>query len=163
MIIGILSDTHDNLDAIDEAIRIFNERGVDLVVHAGDVISPFAAARFEGLMAPVKVVFGNNDGERRGLQVKFREQGFEIDDFCEFDAEEKKVALYHGTIGGFLKELQDSEKYDVVVSGHSHSPEANWQGKTLAINPGEACGYLNSKRTLCILDLGSMEPEIVAF
>jgi putative phosphoesterase len=161
MLIGILSDTHDNLDSIDEAIGIFNEREVGLVCHAGDVISPFAAARFKGLKAPMKVVFGNNDGEREGLKVRFREQGVKIDDFIDFDVDEKKIALYHGTIEGVLKALQDSEKYDVVVSGHSHSPELKRQGKTLSINPGEACGYLSSKKTICILDLASMEPEII--
>jgi putative phosphoesterase len=163
MMIGIISDTHDNLDAIDEAIGIFNERGVDLVAHAGDVISPFSAARFKGLKAPMRVVFGNNDGERRGLRIQFKDLDSEIDDFSDFDIDRKKVALYHGTIEGVLKALLDSEKYDVVVSGHSHSPEVKWQGKTLSINPGEACGYLSSIRTLCILDIGSMKPEIVEF
>ncbi len=41
--IGILSDSHDNLDAIKKAVNLLNKKKVDLVIHAGDLISPFTA------------------------------------------------------------------------------------------------------------------------
>jgi predicted phosphodiesterase len=37
--IGILSDTHDNLTRVREAVRLFNDAGCDLVVHARDFIA----------------------------------------------------------------------------------------------------------------------------
>ncbi|MCD6495052.1 metallophosphoesterase family protein, partial [Candidatus Bipolaricaulota bacterium] len=40
MKIGIISDTHDNMPKIAAAVRLFNEEHIDLVVHAGDFISP---------------------------------------------------------------------------------------------------------------------------
>jgi putative phosphoesterase len=36
--IGIISDTHDNLPAIKRAVDLFNEKNVDLVLHAGDFV-----------------------------------------------------------------------------------------------------------------------------
>jgi len=163
MLIGIIADTHDNLGAIDAAIEIFDERGVELVVHAGDLISPFAAAKFAGYGSLFKTVFGNNDGERRGLIKTIQAFGGEIDDFIEFDVDNRKFAVYHGTVAGVLNSIVESDKYDVVACGHSHSPEIKSVGKTLFINPGEACGYLSGRKTLVILDTARMDAETLEF
>jgi putative phosphoesterase len=70
--IGIMSDSHDNLPAIREAVQFFNEAKVELVIHAGDMISPFVAKEIKNLNAEFKAVFGNNDGERDGLRHFFK-------------------------------------------------------------------------------------------
>ncbi|HML05759.1 MAG TPA: metallophosphoesterase family protein, partial [Methanobacterium sp.] len=44
-----MSDSHDNLDAIRKAVDAFNKAGVDLVIHAGDMISPFTAKEIQNL------------------------------------------------------------------------------------------------------------------
>ncbi len=163
MRVGVLADTHDNLEAVEEAVRILNSRAVDLVIHAGDVISPFSAKRFHALESPMKVAYGNNDGERRGLRSMFSEMGSGIDDFLDFEFGGTRFAVYHGTIGGVLSGLLDGGRHDVVVTGHSHEPLVEPRGKTLLINPGEACGYLTGRRTLVILELDSMEHSLLEF
>ena len=40
MKIGIISDTHDDVDNTNKAIDIFKENDVKAVIHAGDIISP---------------------------------------------------------------------------------------------------------------------------
>ncbi len=117
--IGIISDTHDRLEAIDEAVRIFNSRGVSAVIHAGDFVAPFTAQRFKALRAPMWGVFGNNDGERAGLSKKFAEIGVELRDFLELERDGVRICAYHGTIDGIVDALARSEKYDPVVTGHS--------------------------------------------
>lgn len=163
MKVGIISDTHDNLDAIDATIELLNSKEVGTVIHAGDVIFPFAAARFKRLKAPMWVVYGNNDGERTGLKSKFKELGAEIEDFLEFELGGRRFVVYHGTIEGVQDSLVKSRQYDAVLTGHTHKPEVKRSEGTLLINPGEACGYLTGKRSLCILDLETMEPEIVEY
>ncbi|MEA1871092.1 MAG: YfcE family phosphodiesterase, partial [Candidatus Bipolaricaulota bacterium] len=71
MKLGIISDTHDNMPKIARAVELFNERKVDLVLHAGDFISPITASEFTHLEAPLIGVFGNNDGERLYLTERF--------------------------------------------------------------------------------------------
>ena len=70
MKIGVLSDTHDRLPCIRRALAEFARRRVGAILHAGDVISPFAAKLLTpdavGTL-PVHVIYGNNDGERAGL------------------------------------------------------------------------------------------------
>lgn len=73
MIVGVISDTHDNVSAVDSAVSIFEERGVETVIHCGDVIAPPVVPHFEGL--EVHAVLGNNDGELDGLESAFRRLG----------------------------------------------------------------------------------------
>ncbi|HCL90984.1 MAG TPA: YfcE family phosphodiesterase, partial [Candidatus Atribacteria bacterium] len=49
MKIGIISDTHDNLPKIKKAVGIFNREKVELVLHAGDFVSPFTFLEFKNL------------------------------------------------------------------------------------------------------------------
>ena len=41
MLIGVMSDTHDNIIQTKKAVATFNRKNVEHVVHAGDIISPF--------------------------------------------------------------------------------------------------------------------------
>jgi putative phosphoesterase len=77
MKIGIMSDSHDNLKMVDMAVKIFLERGVQHVFHAGDIIAPFVVDSLKklGRGVPVTAVFGNNDGEKLFLIKRFEEIG----------------------------------------------------------------------------------------
>ena len=61
IIIGVMADSHDNLESIEKAVKVFNQEQVDLVLHAGDLISPFTAQIFQNLESQFLAVFGNND------------------------------------------------------------------------------------------------------
>jgi len=71
MKVGIISDTHDNLDAIGEAVAIFNDEGIELLIHAGDFISPFTSQPFKKLKASQAGFFGNNDGDKLRLKKDY--------------------------------------------------------------------------------------------
>lgn len=49
MRIALISDTHDNIDNILKATREFNERRADIVIHAGDYVSPISIESFVGI------------------------------------------------------------------------------------------------------------------
>ena len=59
MKIGIMSDSHDNMPAITSAVGLFNDIGVKLVIHGGDLISPFVSKPIKHLNAEFVAVFGN--------------------------------------------------------------------------------------------------------
>lgn len=59
MKIGLISDTHDNIQNILKAVREFKSRCVDIVLHAGDFVSPVAIESFTGIK--LVGVLGNND------------------------------------------------------------------------------------------------------
>jgi putative phosphoesterase len=117
--IGIISDTHENEEAIKKAISIFKIKKVDFVVHCGDIISPPILEHFKGLN--MKFVFGNNDGEKIGLNNKGKELGFEeITDEKEFTYKRKKFYVYHGTNKEKLDGIIKSNKYNYIFTGHTH-------------------------------------------
>jgi len=162
MKIGIIADTHDNLPAIDKAVKRLNEEKVKLVLHAGDYVAPFSVLRFKPLKAKLIGVFGNNDGDHEFLKKRFKEINADIKgDFAEVSAGSVKIAIVHGDDSELLASLIGTESYDVVVHAHSHEARIHRQGKTLVINPGEVCGYLSNKSTMGLLDTQDLDAKIV--
>jgi putative phosphoesterase len=161
MIIGIMSDTHDRLGVIDKAVKRLNEMNVELVLHAGDYISPFVKDSLKNLKAPLIGVFGNNDGDRTLLKKKFAEFGADIRGrFAFVVADGLRIALLHGDETELMRSLLELESHDVLVSGHTHVAKTYRKGRTLVINPGEASGILTGKATIAILDTETLEAKI---
>lgn len=133
--IGILSDTHEHVRMIHKAVRVLKERSPALVVHCGDIISPPVLEHFAGL--PMKFVYGNNDGERSGLQKKCTDLGFDkIDDTLTFEHSGKRFFVNHGTRPSVIEDAASSGQYDYVLHGHTHEQRNEQRGATRIINPG---------------------------
>jgi putative phosphoesterase len=151
--VGIIADTHDNLPLVERAIDKLNQEEVDIILHAGDYVSPFTVTRLKRLKAKLIGVFGNNDGDHEFLKKRFEEiEGAEVRGrFAEINIDGLKVAVLHDD-GELFHSLVNSQGYDVVIHGHIHEAQACKKGKTIIINPGEACGYLSGKPTIAIFD-----------
>ena len=160
MKIGIISDTHDDVENVQSAIEIFNTEKVTHVIHAGDYIFPGIVLEFKKLDAKLIGVLGNNDGERVHLLKNFLSIGGELKgELGEVVLDGVLFGIYHGTDEQIKKKLVDSGKYDVVITGHTHRIEmpsvyntinTNYEkqqdgnkihkngGLTLVLNPGTA-------------------------
>ncbi len=160
-LVGIISDSHDNIDAIKKAVGYLNKKGAEMLIHAGDLISPFTIPLFYEFDGKKYFVFGNNDGEKNGLKRKIEEMGGIINDVLELELNGKRFIVYHGTDPSLLHILRKCSKYDFIITGHTHESVIK-EGNPTLINPGELCGYLTGRKTLCILD-EDMKPEIVEF
>ncbi|MEM0216071.1 MAG: metallophosphoesterase [Candidatus Bathyarchaeia archaeon] len=163
MLIGLMSDTHDNLPMVEKAVSLLNDRKVELVLHAGDYVAPFVIPKLRELKAKVIGVFGNNDGDKELLKKRSAEhEGMEIrGNFAEIQVGDTKIVLLHGHEDELLKALINSQSFSVVVHGHTHKAEIYRKGKTLIINPGEVCGYLTGNSTVAILDTDRLEAKII--
>ncbi len=163
MLIGVISDTHDNLPQIEIAVKYLNEQNVGLVLHAGDYVAGFVIPKFKQLNCKLIGVFGNNDGDHELLKKRFSETtNCTIhDQFAQIEVEGYKIALLHGTETELLNAIIDSGYFNAVIHGHSHNKSIENKGKTLAINPGELCGYLTGKSTLALLDTVKHEAQII--
>jgi len=163
MLIGLISDTHDNLQKIEKAVNHLNQAKVNLVLHAGDYCSPFTIAKFKALNCRFIGVFGNNDGDHELLKKRFSEtQNCELHGrFAQVEADGYKIALLHGDEAELLFALIGSQHFDAIVHGHSHNLGTETRGKTLLINPGELCGYLTGRSTMAVLDTQRNQVQIV--
>ncbi len=157
--IGIMSDSHDNCDAIKKVVRFFIEMKCELVIHAGDFVAPFAARELEHLSCPVKAVFGNCDGEKKGLEKAIRPFGEIKEAPLVFSYADRLILICHIHVS--VDKYASSGKYQTVVFGHTHKPEIRAAHGTLMINPGETGGWLSGKSTVALLDSVTWEAEII--
>jgi uncharacterized protein len=120
--LGVISDTHGLVRP--EALAAL--KGVERIVHAGDIGSPDVLEALERV-APVTAVRGNND--RGGWAKKIPET--EV-------VEVGGVSLY------LLHDLHEldleprSAGFAAVISGHSHQPRLEERDGVLYLNPGSA-------------------------
>jgi putative phosphoesterase len=157
--VGILSDSHDNLTAVRRAVQMFKDAGCTLVIHAGDFVAPFAARELAAAGCPIKAVFGNCDGEKTGLKSAVEPFGLVQEAPLTFESEGLRFAVVH--LNAAAGPLAAGQKYDVVVFGHTHNPEVRKSGKTLVVNPGETGGWTTGKSTVALFDPKTGRAEIV--
>ncbi len=157
MLVGIMSDTHDNLNYTKKAIDLFNEKKVTFVIHAGDYTSPFTLKLFKELSCEYVGIFGNNDGDK--ILLLERSGGNIYNPPYIFTVHNKKIIVLHEH--HIVDALADSRHFDLVIYGHTHEPVIKKVNHTLVINPGEAGSWLYGKSTVALVDLEKMDAEIV--
>ena len=154
MIIGILSDTHDNLPQIEKAVKFFNQKKVDFVLHAGDFIAPFTIDKLGKLSCEWLGVFGNNDGEKKGLSSK--SEGRIRKPPLRTRLGGRKITVVHDREAIDFKK----EKADLIIFGHSHKAEVAKNDGKLIVNPGECSGWLSGKSSVAVADLENLTAKI---
>ncbi len=154
---GVISDTHDRLPTFRRALTLFRRLKVDVVFHAGDFVAPFAAKLIAPgeLSVPLHCVYGNNDGERAGLKAILPNV---VDGPLRVQLGGRTIVMHH-----WIEDLKDAdiEGADVVISGHTHQVVHESREGKLFLNPGECCGWVTERCTVALLDLESLEAQIV--
>ncbi|MCU4742343.1 YfcE family phosphodiesterase [Natronoglomus mannanivorans] len=156
MQLGIISDTHDNVEAVDAAMDVFREEGVEVVVHCGDFIAPPVIERFDGI--ELHGVLGNNDGEVEGLEAAFDALGGGSDlhgRFADLEFDGLSMAVLHGEDLAEVEEyaVSGDYDYDYVCYGHHHEREHREEGRTTVLNPGAHFPTVPAEhRTVAILE-----------
>jgi len=152
MIVGLMADSHDHMRLVRAALEVFRERGAEVVLHAGDIVAPFAAKILAEFERPVHAVFGNNDGERAGLA--------RVLDIAEgpraLELGGRRIVVAHDA--GDVPD-EDAAAADIIITGHTHAPLAE-EGKPLRVDPGETGGWLKGRATCAVLDTETLEVEI---
>ncbi len=131
MLLGIISDTHmprGPRRLPDACVERLLE--VDLILHAGDVMTAEALAAFESIGPPLVAVHGNVDSPdlRQRLPAE-----------RTVEADGARVAMVHdagparGRLGRLRERFPDA---DAVVFGHSHLPLHEQAEGFQIFNPG---------------------------
>jgi putative phosphoesterase len=159
MQIGIVSDTHDKYQTTRRALDILRERGIDTVLHCGDIEDPETVALFSGFTA--HFVFGNCDSERDALRAAMIEAGATLDEnFGHLELDGVKIAFVHGDDRHLLQELENSGHFDFLFHGHTHQAMERQSGPTRVINPGAL--HRARPKTFLVLDLATGKVESIA-
>ena len=159
MKLGIISDSHDHIQNVQKAVKIFKEAKTEFVIHLGDFVAPPVVKLFSGLN--LIGIFGNNDGEKMNLLMMFSAvKGNLKGEFFSDKFDGLNVAAYPGTVAEITDALIECEKYDLVLSGHNHQKRFKKIGKTLSLNPGTAHGF-NGPATIAIFDTKTKNAEFI--
>jgi putative phosphoesterase len=136
--VGVVSDTHGLVRP--EAVEML--RGVDVIVHAGDVGGQHVLQEL-GELAPVFAVRGNVDTGPWAAALPERRR-------LELGGANVLVLHDRATAGACA-----ADGLDVIVFGHSHEALAQRRGGVLWFNPGSA----GPRRFSLPVSLGFLECE----
>lgn len=162
MRIGVVSDTHNNLKNVAKIVELFNEAQVERVIHTGDITQAKTIDIFAHLEAPMYGVYGNNDQERDTLEAAIERHGF---DFCEppftVTWAEREIIVVHDPLE-FDGHLHDG--HNLALHGHTHLHRLErWGTQTTIFNPGECAGHMTGYNAIGVVDLVSLQTELLRF
>ena len=159
MKVGIFADSHDHLDNIRTVVQMFNDLECECVLFAGDLVSTFAVPPLRKLNCPLLGCYGDNEGNKPGLQAGMSIIGELREAPASYTLSDgTRVVLVH-----MERQLRGyDEPFDVCIYGHTHKPRISCdeQGR-LFINPGETSGWTFSQPSVALLDTESMQAEVL--
>ncbi len=163
MLIGVVSDTHNNLKNIDQIISLFNDEEIQLVIHTGDIANAKSLDKFSKLKANLVGVFGNNDRNESGLEDVAIKNNFQFQEppklltLCD-----RNIAIFHepDSIDDFLIL---NRNINIVLHGHTHRYRNEIEKDILFFNPGESAGMLKGKNAVGIINLENLQTKRIYF
>lgn len=152
MRIGVISDTHDDLEALECALGILRAEDITKLLHCGDLCGPGIIEAMDGF--DTWIARGNMDRHPElGPTARQVIGAGRLADRHHLTLEGHSAVLVHGHRENELRELINAGEHGYVFHGHTHRRRDNRVGPTRVINPGALGGMRWQQRSFCILDL----------
>ena len=134
MLIAVISDTHSRTVSVLNALAIMAERGVELIIHCGDIQDGDTVKLFP---AHTHFVFGNCDYDRAQIERAVAEVGATLHNaWGNLELAGQSLAFTHGDDHQLLHDLEHANTFDFLFHGHTHIAGERRTGRTRIINPG---------------------------
>jgi putative phosphoesterase len=150
MLIGLISDTHNDVDFIKKAIEIFKEKNITTLVHAGDITSFRMLDYLKDF--DCYIVLGNGDEiDKEDINARAASLNIRpVKRSIEFECSGKIFLAFHGHDVPLYRSAVASGKYDYIIKGHTHYFENYISNNCRIINPGAV--YAHDESSIAILD-----------
>ncbi len=160
-LLGLLSDTHNNLRNLRAALQVFRAEGVTRLIHCGDLTGPDLAEELAGF--EVNYLEGNMDTNRAAIAAGLRKMNPANHALDTFTGEIGGVLVgaTHGHVPRAVEKLARSGRYAWVFHGHTHRRRDERVGGTRIVNPGALGGLKPEPRSICLVDLAKGEARFV--
>ena len=161
MKIAAMSDSHDQLDSLNKAIEIVEEKNIERILFCGDFCSPVPVKKcFADFSGKIDAVFGNTEDRMTITKLSLTDvKNLTIHgEHAELEIAGKRIAMTHYPLYG--KSMAASGDYDFVFHGHNHTHSIEKIDQTHLINPGEIAGFFEQPRFV-IVDLVTEKVEII--
>jgi uncharacterized protein len=137
MRIGVISDTHDHLHNLQPALAYLAAE-TEVLLHCGDLCSPFVMDQLAKYPGPVHIVFGNNDADLFRITRKSSDRVQVHGELLQIELDGVRLAMNH--YDNIAQPLLRSGMYDLVCFGHNHRFSLAAHGTAIALNPGTLMG-----------------------
>lgn len=148
MKIGVMSDSHHKSDVANSAISLLQEKKVDLIIHAGDIVELDTLKALKRSKIPYAAVFGNNDNGLKEFSKDY--EIFNEPKILNFRGLKLKIMHYPHYI---------STDTNIVIYGHTHYFTAVFVKNSLILNPGEICGRKKPLYEFAIIEILNFNSE----
>ena len=161
MKIGVLSDTHEDVNNLEIVLAAYRDQGITQLIHCGDMTTSDTARSLEGF--DVVYVDGNMDQGIPEIYRTLRDLSQHSVVLPTFEGEigAISVGVTHGDDENELRRLIDSGKHQYVFHGHTHRRRDETIGSTRIFNPGALGGLQFESRSYSIVDLETGEITLV--
>jgi hypothetical protein len=131
MKLGVISDTHNNILNLNNAITILKNKGAQKIIHLGDNYSDIDEIGEAGI-SRVPGVFSD-------FYQNSKISNRRIENFAGL-----QILITH-TISSHANDLPDdikpedliqNKKVDIILYGHTHIPDIKKEGEIIFVNPG---------------------------
>jgi uncharacterized protein len=158
MRLGVISDTHGQVQLTRLAVRMLESLEVDVVLHCGDIGSMEVVELFSAW--PTHFVFGNCDENLDAFAAAISKTGQTCHGlFGELEFDGVKVALLHSHERRRFRQAIDGGQYGLVCYGHTHVAAIDRHGDTVVLNPGAI--YRASPHSIAVVELPTVEATII--
>jgi len=160
MKILIISDSHDNYEKLRKSISLGNDAGCEVLLHAGDFVSPPGIIYLKDFNGEVNMVWGNCEGEKLGIMNKINEYENITMHGDVMEKEFDGLKFYMNHYPDITENACLSGKYNVCIHGHTHIyKEEKFENGAILLNPGEIHGYKTGTHTAIIFDTKKQKVE----
>jgi putative phosphoesterase len=141
MLIAILSDSHDHIPNLHHAVQAANREGAEILIHCGDLISPFMLPRLHEFSGEVHLIYGNNAGDQHIISTRCETMFDNITHHGlqgEIEVAGLKICFIH--YPQTANALARTGAYDIVCCGHNHVTGVENFADCMLLNPGDLLG-----------------------
>lgn len=161
MVIGILSDSHDNLVNLKTALEFLETHKISTLIHCGDICTfetiKYMSKHFAGdiYIVPGNADLDTKDEEKRCASLK------NVEFFPKVGAvtlNKIKIAFTHEP--WLAKKLAEGNRYDLILYGHTHLPWEETVHNSILLNPGNIAG-IRTMPTFAVYDLNKKKAALI--
>ena len=135
MVIGVMSDSHGRADRVHDACALFDELGVEHLIHCGDVGGTDVLDELVGRAC--NFVWGNMDFPDHAIRAYLHSVGLPWPERSPVSLvlDGKRLLIFHGHEPGVMERAPTLDA-DYAFHGHTHQCRDERFGRLRVINPG---------------------------
>jgi hypothetical protein len=136
MQVALLSDSHNNWNALRAAVTSSAARECDVALFAGDLTRPKGVGVLAEFPGPVHMIIGNMDSQIDAIWSAAEETDNVIyhGEVCDIERSGVRIFMHHHP--ELTEDKARKAVYDICVHGHLHEFRDDTVGESKLVNPG---------------------------